>query len=120
MGVDACIYFKTKEGKDPTLCHNFEGEKYPKIVESPDWAPKEATHEVDNWWRYYGPGYERGPWPKIAEVLMELFASEDVEKVWYMGDCDDTEKEFTKEEVLYFTAQYMLHGDRPYRSYFES
>lgn len=41
--------------------------------------------------RYYGPGYERGPWPRIRDMgdwLMLRFGETAV--VGYMGDCDDS------------------------------
>lgn len=70
MGVDACIYFKTRNGDEPTLCDSLPYGC--SMVDAKEWAPDGATHEIDQCWRYYGPGYERGPWPSIAAVLMAL------------------------------------------------
>lgn len=78
------------------------------------------TYSLINPWRYYGPGYERGPWPSIAAVLMALHASPDVEKVWYFGDCSDGDEPFTPQLVQEFSAHYMTEGDRPYRGAFKN
>ena len=118
MGVDACIYFKTRNGDEPTLCDGLPPEC--SIVKASEWACEGATHEVDQLWRYYGPGYERGPWPRIAAVLMALHASPDVETVWYFGDCSDGDEPFTPQRVHEFSAHYMAEGDRPYRGAFKN
>lgn len=113
MGIDACIYFKTRNGEEPMLCDNLPTGAV--ITQSGKEAIEGATHEVDQQWRYYGPQYERGPWPQIASVLMALHASADVETVWYFGDCSDCDEPFTPERVTEFSKHYMEHGDRPYR-----
>ena len=112
MGINACIYVKTSDGQEPNTCDSlplgcsviatefFEG----------------ATHEIDQRFRYYGHGYERGPWPSIAAVLMALHAAPNVETVWYFGDCVDGDEPFTRESVLEFSMHYMTVGDRPYRN----
>ena len=113
MGVDACIYVKTRTGEDPTLCDSLpQGCSVRAIGEE---YCEGATHEIDQYWRYYGPGYERGPWPSICAVLMALHASPDVETVWYFGDCDEDDAPFTPDRVLEFSKHYMTVGDRPYR-----
>ena len=113
MGVNACIYVKTRDGQEPDLCDSLPNEC--KVITAPEWACDGATHEVDQPWRYYGPGYERGPWPRIAGVLMALHAAPNVETVWYFGDCSDGDEPFTPERVQEFIAHYMQEGDRPYR-----
>jgi hypothetical protein len=118
MGVDACIYFKTRNGDEPTLCDELPSEC--SIVKAEKRACEDATHKVDQLWRYYGPGYERGPWPRIAAVLMALHASPDVETVWYFGDCCDGDEPFTQHRVHELSAHYMAEGDRPYRGRFSS
>lgn len=118
MGVDACIYLKTRNGDEPTLCDSLP--QGCSMVDAKKWAPDGATHEIDQCWRYYGPGYERGPWPSIAAVLMALHASPDVETVWYFGDCSDGDEPFTPQRVQEFSAHYMTEGDRPYRGAFKN
>lgn len=120
MGVDACIYLKTRTGDNPTLCDSLPlgCRMVPlgcRMVDANEWAPEGATHEIDQFWRYYGPGYERGPWPDIAAVLMALHASPDVETVWYFGDCSDGDAPFTPQRVQEFSAHYMAEGCRPFR-----
>ncbi len=65
-------------------------------------------------WRYYGKNYARGPWPDIAAILMLLLSSEEIEKVFYDGDCGDTVKEFSKENFLEYTRYFLENGNRPY------
>lgn len=118
MGVDAMIYFKAKNSDvdlDWNLPNGFsvsavDGETYLETCG--------ATHQVSTYARYYGKGYERGPWGDICAVLMLLHASPDVEKVWYSGDCVDVAEEFTPEKVLELSEHYMKFGNRPYRSKF--
>lgn len=54
-------------------------------------------------------GYARGPWPKISAVLMALLACENVEKVWYFGDCSNTYEPFAPERVQEYIAYYMAN-----------
>ena len=113
MGIDACIYLKTTDGKAPDLCDSLPNGA--NIIDAGEWAIEGATHEVDNVWRYYSPGYERGPWPVISSVLMALHACDNVETVWYFGDCSDGDAPFTPERVHEYNAHYMRYGSRPYR-----
>lgn len=112
MGIDACIYFKTHNGEEPTLCHSLPQGCI--IRPAREWAIEGATHEVDQPWRYYGPGYERGPWPLISTVLMVLHASLDVQQVWYFGDTCGGDEPFTSSDVIEFSKHYMAEGTRPY------
>jgi hypothetical protein len=117
MGIDALIYFKTFNGSEPHLCDALPQGCSLRPADS--FACAGSTHSVDQLWRYYGPGYERGPWPHIAAVLMTLHASPDVEAVWYYGDCEDGCEPFTPQLVQKFTDHYMSNGDRPYRRKFQ-
>ena len=118
MGVDACFYVKTRDGNEPDMCDSLPTGC--RLVPADKLAPAGATHEVDQLWRYYGPGYERGPWPIIAGVLMALHASLNVETVWYFGDSVDGDNPFTPQRVHEFNAHYMAVGDRPYRNAFKN
>ena len=116
MGIDARIYFKTCNGGEPTLCNTLPEDCSMGLAG--DSVCEGSTHEIYQHWRYYGPGYERGPWPRIAAVLMALHASKDVEAVWYFGDCSEGDEPFTPQRVQEFSAHYMANGDRPYRNAF--
>lgn len=117
MGVDAMLFFKVKTGAaEPDF--SFPGGYEAKPVAS-SYVPDGATHEVDTYSRYYGKGYERGHWPAICAVLLELHAHEDVERVWYGGDSSDEVEVCTPETVLELSRHYMDFGERPYRLYFQ-
>lgn len=117
MGVDACIYVKTSDGAEPKLCYSMpEGAA---IIRAEGLAIEGSTHEVEQRWRYYGPGYERGSWPRIAAVLLALMAGENVETVWYFGDCSDGDEPFTRERLEQYNKHYIENGDRPYRGAFK-
>jgi hypothetical protein len=110
MGADACIYFKTRTGDDPKLCDALpEG----CSIAGTDGCVDGATHEVENPWRYCGPGYEKGPWPSIAAVLTILHKSQDVETVWYFGDTHKPAGPITPQQVQEFSAHYMANGNLP-------
>lgn len=116
MGLDAKIYFISNGDPDldftlPSgfdVCRVSDRESY--LVEE-----NGATHCISTCARYYGPGYERGDWPRIAHVLMMLFASESVSKVWYGFDCTEFPSRFNPEDLLETCKHYMAHGCRPYR-----
>ena len=118
MGLDARIYFSTDDGQAPELCDSLPNDCEIEEVGNGScrlYAPTGSTHEVDQVWRYYGVSYERGPWPKIAAVLMSLHASRNVSAVWYGNDGNDGVGPCSRQKVLELTAHYMKFGDRPYR-----
>ena len=118
MGIDTCIYVKTRDGNEPDVCDLLPNGC--RVVPASECAADGATHEIDQNWRYYGPGYERGPWPSICAVLMALHASPNVETVWYFGDSTIGDDPFTPQRVHEFSAHYMREGDRPYRGVFKN
>ena len=115
MKLDAMIYFRSK-AEHPKLENELgAGFVITPIDEYDAEEIPEATHEVDcGGSRYYGKDYERGRWTLLAAVLMELHASEDVEKVWYGNDCS-TPLEITPEGVNGISLHFMKHGELPYR-----
>lgn len=111
MGVDVEIYFELISGEAPYL-------RYGVPKDAGDWYPDGATNRLDmDGMRYYGIGYERGPWPQISADLMVLMSAENVGSVWYFGDNSDPEKmvPFTVDDLLTITRHYVEHGERPYR-----
>jgi hypothetical protein len=73
------------------------------------------THELSSMTRYYGRGYERGPWPDIAAYLIQLMADPNVEAVGYGGDSDDYREPVTLEWLTQMNLHYIDNQERPYR-----
>lgn len=117
MGIDATICWKAKPAwtQNEYGCIKNLGTAVPCSEYNLEVCPG-ATHELDTGARYYGEGYERGPWPKIAAVLMELMQDPDIEGVWYGGD--DWPKLMTPDELIGTTRHYIANGERPYRNAF--
>jgi hypothetical protein len=116
MGLDTTIYFRAAPGFSSDKLENYLPAGF-DVRPLPDYCSEEypeATHELDNGCRFYGPHYERGPWPHIAAALMILFATEGVERVWYGSDCAGG-AEIKPDDVLKTSAYYMSNGCRPYR-----
>jgi hypothetical protein len=70
------------------------------------------THAVLSITRYYGPCYERGPWPEIAAYLLELLADKDVEAILYGGDNGVHQEEVTFEWLTEVNLHYINAGRR--------
>lgn len=112
MGLDAEIYFLPKKA-DPDFYLPPGFALVP--VSDHEYLP-EGVWEVDcGCCRYYAQGYERGPWPALAAVLMTLIACPDVEKVWYGHDSDDCPFPVDAEIVNAISLHYMKVRDTPYR-----
>lgn len=116
MGVDACIYIETSDGKEPHLEFKPSGIS---IVDADDCGPDSATHEVQLKFfeRFYSPHYARGNWPHLAGILLLLMQAENVSSVWYFSDCDDAppNSPTTLEDIEEMTRFWVKHGNRPYR-----
>ena len=117
MGIDAQIAFKAQGSieLERDLPIGYEITTAREYVSSGDGKAPGATHEIRTMERYYGPGYERGSWPRLCGALMLLHACPAVEKVWYGGDCDYSIPECTVDDVLQISRHFMEHGERPYR-----
>jgi hypothetical protein len=116
MGVDVEMYVEVSDGVEPSDIWLPEGWTIHDATDREREAG--ATHSIGSTSRYYGVGYERGHWPTICGVLMSLFASTNVKRVWYFGDHSCLEKgtkPVTPEDVLAISCHYMANGDRPYR-----
>ncbi len=114
MGIDATICLKAKPCwvQDDWSCIKNLGTIVPVSEYNLEHCPG-ATHEIDTGARYYGPEYERGPWPKIAASLMELMQDPGIETVWYGGD--DWPSLMTADRLVEITRHYLTFGHRPYR-----
>lgn len=71
---------------------------------------------VENEWRFYGPGYERGPWPQIRAVIAWLGANVNG-PIYYGGDCDDAIPRFGPANMAHVDAHWTKHGHMPYNTY---
>lgn len=117
MGIDAQIYLKADNDAPEFEWPLPNG--YTLQPADPERAPTGATHEVYTLSRYYGPGYERGPWPDLCAVLMLLHACPSVQTVWYGGDNTDDAPECPPTRVQELAAHFMTYGCRPYRDGFK-
>lgn len=115
MGRDAIILVRTNDGKAPATTHNLPNDFNVVACAHDDWDV-DATHEIDNWARYYGPGYERGPWPTIAAALLTLYAAPNVVAVYYFPDSKRAGETFSLDDLAKFNAHYAKHGTRPYHA----
>lgn len=70
------------------------------------YAWEDDTIEVTSWWRYYGPGYERGPWPDIYRCIRAVQAWLPQCRVYYGGDSSDHVDEVTDEFLREMWAHY--------------
>ena len=71
-------------------------------------------YELITPWRYYGPGYERGPWPTIRAVMVWLMRNTNG-TVLYGSDADDTQTHFGLYELDKMDAHWARVGHIPYR-----
>lgn len=119
MGVDVCLAVKTTDGNPPNDGWEWSSGEREWEVEAPysDEEAAGATHRLWNGWRYYGPGYARGPWPLIAATILSLMQCENVESVWYYDDTGDCPKEpFTLDDIAEMNRYWVENGTRPYHS----
>jgi len=115
MGIDTELYYEEIGEKGGTTGEFSLGESVSESVVG-NCHPVGATHVIPTLYRYYGVGYERGPWPAICDVLLRLHASRNVGRVWYGRDSGDSENLplCTPEDVLKTSAHYMAVGHDPY------
>lgn len=109
MGIDTCISVKTKDGLRPAVSVEFAE----KIVKD-SYDNLDTEWEVDTCCRWYSEGYERGSWPYISSLLLQLFAAENVETIYYYGDCSGPGEPLTQERFFELCRHYMNNGNRPY------
>lgn len=87
----------------------------PPIVAEDD----EQFLKVRLYGRYYGPGYERGDWPKLRAVIGWLHANIPHCEVWYGGDSSGMcAVHMTPARIAAFDAHYYSNGHEPYVSAF--
>lgn len=76
--------------------------------------------EVHLWGRYYGEGYERGPWPTYDGICEWLTRRLPTCQVWYAGDSGGAEmpEQMTREMRDRVWAHYAVNGHKPYAGAF--
>jgi hypothetical protein len=113
MGIDAEIFFELTDNGD-TSGLALPGHFSVELASEPH-HELGMTHRVWCGVRYYGISYDRGPWPDICAVLMSLFATRDVKRIWYFGDDQDadTAVPITIDDVLRISRHYMSRGETP-------
>lgn len=128
MGVDVDIYVKAKDSRlqvadlleyAERLDEGFVREDWYDCVfltDEVDPGPKGATHCMSLISRYYGVGYERGDWPGISSVLMDMLNDEMINTVWYVADSENEElaTPATISAVKATDLFYEKHGTKPY------
>ena len=109
MGIDVEIVMRVKPGHTPHDPAHIDG-----TVSESDYIPG-YTHELSSCTRYYGPGYERGPWPQISAYLLELLADPNIEAVGYGSDSSDYREPVNLEWLTQMNLHYIDNEERPYR-----
>lgn len=82
MGIDASIMVKVADGLIPGVGMDCD---FVVVPDKPGWYAVESPWSF----RFYGKEYQRGHWPRIAAILLELLADSSIEEVRYSGDCGE-------------------------------
>lgn len=124
MGIDAMGCFYTKEELTQEKLAEYEKQFRARNYEG--WEKKTAIFLKSNGrrvivdfdlLRYWGPGYERGPFETIISVLGWLRRRDDfVEEVFYWGDCncEGQSNQFDEAMEKVFLEHFFKYG-HPYR-----
>src|SRR6185369_10389015 len=118
MGVDACIEVIPEEAISEEKLHYLSGCLAECIGSENFWIkPEEGQHvlsindegyvQVNTFWRYYGEGYERGPWMEIRYTLLWLI-KHIPGKVYYYGDNSEREYNEVTETFLKKMDEYFI------------
>jgi hypothetical protein len=126
MGIDAVIHIRgirnaqlleeLNERIGSVLFEQDRNEKYGNYFAFSDDFDDEA--EFQTVWRYWGPGYERGPWFDISGVLMAAMGMTGME-VCYGGDTDEPEL-MTPERLAHYWQHFCGPNGNDYRGHFRT
>lgn len=78
------------------------------------------VYEIDIWCRYYGPGYERGPFPLIYAALLWLKNRFPECRLYYFGDSYELDEvsEMSVGRLQEFLQHWLDVGNQPYQRSF--
>lgn len=129
MGVDTCIEVRGIRLSDSEL-RRAAGDLAERLGPHKFWIrPEESQHcltradegfVVNTLWRYYGPGYERGPWPDIRYTLLWLMVRFPSARIYYYGDNNELDPEMpvTREFLEKQDDYFLSRGHAPYHEVF--
>lgn len=95
MGVDVNLYAQGVVTDDELVAANaYLTEHLGEHDEHDEWLSRSDSYDTPRvefctWNRYYGPGYERGPWPTIYGHIRALRAALPKCAIHYGGDSDE-------------------------------
>lgn len=84
------------------------------VIDAAEWHEFPRV-EVYTLTRYYGPGYERGPWPIIFGAIVTLQAAFPNASVYYGSDSDDDGLLVTEEFLDEMWQHYLGPNGQDYR-----
>jgi len=126
MGVDVTISIKPKtitrdgiKALNQEIYHRFKNDissEYPESWEL-QWTDEDQAYTMRSFMRYYGEGYERGPFPTIFALVMFIKdAIPDGDDVFYYGDYSELEdaSPTTYAELRELFAHWVKNGHKPY------
>lgn len=129
MGVDAIIGVRFQDSLPSVDIESLQydlreaiGDHYLTIETNQYWLGENVHGFIigGTCWRYYGPGYERGPWPTIAATLRWLRIRFPNGEVCYSGDSSDVCQPFSIEKENAMWEHWVAVGGQPYRMGFGS
>ncbi len=106
MGADCRIYLRTTDGRPPEIDYGWPREVYLRLNDH-ECGPEIAKFYIETPWRYWSSAHSAGSWPQISMLLMMLLTAPNTEAVWYGSDYDASVPQFSKRELLEFTAEYL-------------
>ncbi|WP_022886382.1 hypothetical protein [Glaciibacter superstes] len=119
MGVDVNLYAMgtVTDAEIEVANRFFEEREIRGTLGRTSWDPDRIDVDM-NGARYYGPGYERGPWPEIHTAIIALVAALPGCTVHYGGDSDPDAPEVDEDALAEMWAHWLsprwddYHGRR--------
>lgn len=127
MGIDIEIAIGLKNKPDEAFinrmknllkdCSPIEGNLYICTDEVEDIERFSTVYGISSISRYYGEGYERGPFLSLYGLLIFLRKAfkEYEPTIFYGGDCNDSIPEFRESDLDLLMDHFIKVGSSPYR-----